>query len=212
MNRINRLILIGGGGHCSSVIDTIRRMNAFGEIVITDCDIAARSELMGYKIVGNDELLPQLFQDGFKMAFISIGSIKSTIRRQEVYQRAKDIGFKFPNLIDPSASVSESVRLGEGIFIGKNAIINTNAQIADLSIINTGAIVEHGCQIGKFSHVSVGAVVCGDSYVGDSVFIGANATVIQGVEIGDNSIIGAGSVVIKDVVPNSRVVGIGNNI
>ena len=207
MDEKKRLVLLGGGGHCSSVLDAAQRMGMFDEIVITDCDMVAGTEFMGSRVVGTDDALLQLFQDGIRMAFISMGSIKSTKLRKLLYRRAMDMGFDFPNIIDPSALVSEYAMLGKGIFVGKNSVINAGARVGDMAIINTGAIVEHGSSIGSFSHISVGAVVCGDSKIGNSVFVGANAAIIQGVKVGANSIVGAGSVVLKDAAPDSRIVG-----
>lgn len=202
---MERLVLIGGGGHCRSVLDTARRMDVFEEIVITDCSIPVGTEFMGCRVVGTDELLPRLFQDGFRMAFISVGSIKSTNQRKVICQRAKKAGFQFANVIDPSALVSDYAVVGTGIYVGKRAVINAGAYIQDMAIINTGAIIEHECHVGNYSHVAVGAVVCGGSDIGDSVFIGANATVVQGIKVGMNSIIGAGCVVLKNVMPNSII-------
>ncbi|WP_286152667.1 acetyltransferase [Sporofaciens musculi] len=208
MDEKKRLVLLGGGGHCSSVLDAAQRMGMFDEIVITDCDMVAGTEFMGSRVVGTDDALLQLFQDGIRMAFISMGSIKSTKLRKLLYRRAMDMGFDFPNIIDPSALVSEYAMLGKGIFVGKNSVINAGARVGDMAIINTGAIVEHGSSIGSFSHISVGAVVCGDSKIGNSVFVGANAAIIQGVKVGANSIVGAGSIVLKDAVPDSRIIGL----
>lgn len=208
MDEKKRLVLLGGGGHCSSVLDAAQRMGMFDEIVITDRDMVAGTEFMGSRVVGTDDTLLQLFQDGIRMAFISMGSIKSTKLRKLLYRRAMDMGFDFPNIIDPSALVSEYAMLGKGIFVGKNSVINAGARVGDMAIINTGAIVEHGSSIGSFSHISVGAVVCGDSKIGNSVFVGANATIIQGVKVGANSIVGAGSIVLKDAVPDSRIIGL----
>ena len=208
MDEKKRLMLLGGGGHCSSVLDAAQRMGMFDEIVITDCDMVAGTEFMGSRVVGTDDALLQLFQDGIRMAFISMGSIKSTKLRKLLYRRAMDMGFDFPNIIDPSALVSEYAMLGKGIFVGKNSVINAGARVGDMAIINTGAIVEHGSSIGSFSHISVGAVVCGDSKIGNSVFVGANAAIIQGVKVGANSIVGAGSIVLKDAVPDSRIIGL----
>ncbi len=190
-----KIVLIGGGGHGRSVLDAAIRSKVFSQIVITDPDISAGSEILGCQVVGADEMLPGLLADGFKQAFVAIGSIKSTEHRREVFRRASEIGFSFPNIIDPSAVIGLSVKMGRGIFVGKNAVINADAEIDDMAIINTGAIVEHGCHVGAFAHVSVGAVVCGDVRVGDDAFIGANATVIQGVTVPNGGVIGAGCVV-----------------
>lgn len=204
----NKLILLGSGGHCSSVLDVALRMNTFSEIVITDNNLSAGENILGCKIVGTDDVLQGLWENGFLQAFITVGSIKDTKLRRHIYRKVKDIGFDFPLLVDPSAVVASSAKIGQGVFIGKNTVVNTSAMIGDMAIINTGAIIEHDCQIGSFSHIAVGAVICGSVEIESDVFVGANATIIQGVKIGINSVIGAGSIVLKDVPDNTTVVGI----
>lgn len=208
MTRRNKLVLIGGGGHCKSVLDAALQMNIFDEIVITDCGISPGTEIMGCRVAGNDDMLPDLFARGYTNAFISIGSIKSAELRQKAYENALEIGFTFPNIIDPSAVIAKNVQLGAGVFVGKRTVVNSEVTIADMAIINTGSIIEHECYIGQFAHVAVSATLCGGVKLEEGVFIGSNATVIQGVEIGMNSIIGAGTLVLNDVSPNSTVVGI----
>ena len=194
-DRESRLILIGGGGHCLSVLDTVLRMGVFGEILVVDRSLPAGTEVMGCRVAGDDSVLPVLFSQGFKLAFVSVGSIKSTEKRRELHRLAQDSGFAFPNIIDPSAAVSEHACLGQGIFIGKNAVINAGAQIGDMAIINSGAVIEHGCLVGDFTHVAVGAAVCGDTMLEADVFVGAGAVIAQEARIGKGCIIGAGAVV-----------------
>lgn len=203
-----KIVLIGGGGHCKSVLDTIIRCQIYDEIVITDQEIPAETVIMGCRVAGNDDVLPILQTSGFTDAFITVGCITSTKLRHILYEKAKKLGFQMVNVIDPSAVVSEYARLGAGIFIGKNTVINADVQIGDAAIINTGAIVEHECSVGDFSHISVGANLCGNVTVGENSLIGAGSTVIQGIKIGDRVIIGAGSVVIRDVKSDTTRVGI----
>jgi sugar O-acyltransferase (sialic acid O-acetyltransferase NeuD family) len=203
-----KIVLIGGGGHCKSVLDSLLKEKKYDEIVITDHDITVGSEIFGCKVVGNDDILPQLLKEGFSDAFITVGSIKSTALRRKLYKIAIDAGFNIVNIIDSAAVVSDHCRLGYGIFIGKNAVINADAQIGDCAIINTGAIIEHECTLGDFTHISVGANLCGNVCVGEDSLVGAGATVIQGVHIGSNVIIGAGSTVINDVEDNSVKYGL----
>lgn len=208
MARKNGIVFIGGGGHCKSVLDAALRMNVFDEIVITDYSMNQGDRVMGCEVLGDDDELLKAFANGFQQAFITIGSIESTGKRRDIYERAKEIGFTFPDIIDPSAVISETAILGKGIFVGKNAVINSFADIGDMAIINTGAIIEHECKIGSFTHIAVNATVCGNSVIGNDSFIGAGTIVIQNVNIGNDSLIGAGSVVLKDVVSNSKIYGL----
>lgn len=204
----NKIVLIGGGGHCKSVIDTLVRMGCYSKIMVTDKDISSGEKILGCPVVGRDEILPRLFECDYQKAFITVGSIKSTEIRRRIYGEARSIGFSFPLIVDPSAIIAESAVISQGVFIGKNAVVNADVKLDDFSIINTGAIIEHECHIGQFTHISVGAVVCGNVEIESDVFIGANATIIQGIKIGMNSVIGAGSVVLADVPENSSVVGV----
>jgi len=201
-NYSKKLVLIGGGGHCKSVLDSVFRMGVYQDIVITDLEIPVRTSIMGCSVVGDDSLLPKLFANGYKKAIITVGSIKTTKPRENIYNKIKRIGFKLETIIDPSAQVSEYAKIGNGTFVGKNACINSEAIIGDNAIINTNAVIEHDCKVGDFSHISVNAVLCGESRVGDYSFIGANSTVIQGVTVGSRSVIGAGTIVIDNIGDN----------
>ena len=208
MHEKNKLVLIGGGGHCKSVLDAVIRSNDFSEIVIVDNGMSVGTMVLGCRVAGNDEMLPKLFTAGFKNAFISIGSIRSTNKRRDVVLRAGKIGFNFPVVTDPSAVIASSALIEPGVFIGKNAVVNAGAVVEKMAIVNTGAVIEHDCRIGEFTHISVKAAVCGGTVIGRDVFVGANATIIQGVRIGMKSIVGAGSIILADVPENFRVVGV----
>ncbi len=195
----NKIVLVGGGGHCKSVLDTLLRNSEYNEIVITDNEILKGTRIFGCEVAGKDDVLPKLIKNGFTKAFITVGSIKNTNLRRKLYDMAVKLGFEMVNITDSSAIVSDHCKLGKGIFIGKNAVINADAIIGDGAIINTGAIIEHECKIGDYSHVSVGAKLCGNVSIGNDTFIGAGSIVIQGIKIGSNTVIGAGSTVINDV-------------
>lgn len=205
---MKKLVLIGGGGHCKSVLDSALAMNKYTEIVITDPGIMPGTEVLGCTVVGNDDVLSELRSRGFDEAFITVGSIESCSLRIRLSKIAEQLGFGFPVISDPSAVISKNAVIGNGTFVGKNAVINTDVSIGRHAIINTGAIIEHECSVGEYCHISVGSLVCGGTVIGDRSFIGAGATVIQGLKIGDDSIIGAGSTVLSDVQSGRKIHGI----
>lgn len=188
------------GGHAKSMADAIEREKKYeiaGYIVN-----GSESELLDkrYPVLGNDDDLPQLFRQGIKNAAVGIGFLGNSSLRTILYKRLKEIGYSLPVVCDPSAIVASKVSVGEGSFIGKRAVLNTDSQVGKMCIINTGAIVEHDCKVGDFSHISVGTVLCGEVSVGKAVFVGANATVIQGRKVADGCIVGAGEVIRKNVM------------
>lgn len=205
---MRKLVLIGGGGHCKSVLDSALAMNQFDEIVITDSHLPKESKVMGCRVAGPDEQLQDLIGQGFEYACITVGSIKTAALRKKLAEMASDMGFRFPVICDPTACISQFARIGEGSFIGKNAVVNAEANIGRHCIINSGAILEHECSVGSYSHVSVGAVLCGNSHIGSGSFIGAGSTVIQGLSIGKRVMIGANSTVLSNVEDNIKCHGI----
>lgn len=203
-----KILLIGGGSHCKSVIDSLLELNSYSEIGIVDKQETVGSSIMGFPIVGCDDDLLDLHVKGYNYAFITLGSIGNPIIRIKLYNLLNEIGFIIPTIIDSSAKVSLNAKLEHGVFVGKLSIINADAQIKKCAIINSGAIVEHDCQIGAFVHIAPGAVLGGDVFVGENTHIGLNSTIKQQVHIGSNSVIGMGSVVLHNI--QDKVVAYGN--
>lgn len=192
----NKLLLLGGGGHCRSVIDCVLSLGKYDEIGIVDNKDCSHQ---GVTRVGTDDDLEELFQSGWSEAFITVGSIGDTSIRKRLFALIKRIGFEVPIIIDPTAIVAQDIIVNEGVFVGKNAVVNTGVVIENCGIVNTGSIVEHDCMIGAFSHISPGAILCGEVSVGADSHIGAGAVVKQSLSVGNNVLIGAGSVVLNDL-------------
>lgn len=204
---MEKIVLIGAGGHAKTIADTIEKQNLFEIVGFVDLGEKRDKSYRTYDIIGNDEDLEKLYVCGIHHAFVCIGFMGNSAIREKIYDKLIQTGFHLPVIIDETAVVAEDVQIGEGTYIGRNAVINTEVSIGKMCIINTAAVVEHESVIGNFSHIAVGAVLCGKTEAGKSVFIGANTTVIQYVKIGKNSIVGAGSVVLKDIPPYCTAVG-----
>lgn len=199
-----KLLLIGGGGHCHSVLDSVLKFNDYDAIGIIDYSNETVNDI---PVVGKDEDLPRLRKNGWTDAFITVGSVGNTSLRHRLFQMVKNEGFAVPSIVDPTAIVANDAEIDEGCFIGKGAIVNAGSKIGKAAIINTGAIIEHDCIVGEFAHISPGAVLCGQVTVGNDTHIGAASVVRQQIEIGNNSLIGAGSVVVKNIPANVKAFG-----
>ena len=206
----NKILLLGGGGHCKVILDSLLKINQYTEIGIVDPYIKKGDKILGVSVVGCDEDLSDLYDAGYREAFISLGSIGNTRVRKNIYKMLKELRFNVVTIIDPSADVSQFANIEEGSYIGKNALINAGASIAACSIINTGAIVEHDCYIGMFTHVAPGAVVCGNVKLGENVHVGAASVIKNGIVIGDDVMIGAGSAIVNHI--DCNMIAYGNHM
>ena len=207
-----KLLLIGGGGHCHSVLDSVLATKEYKQIGVVAKDqdnyigLLSDSYVASY-LIGTDKDLPRLYDGGWKEAFITLGSVGSTKGRRVIFSVIKKIGFVMPIVVDPSAVVSDTAIVAPGVFVGKRAIVNTGSNIGVGAIVNTGSIIEHDCIIGDFAHISPGATLCGQVTVGEDSHIGAGSVIRQGISIGREALIGAGSVVVKNIPDNVKAYG-----
>ena len=204
--RNKSLLLIGGGGHCCSVLDCVLESGRYERIGIIEQAMTDRT-LLSVPVVGADADLPALYADGWVSAFITLGSIGNPERRRALYEAVKTIGFEIPSIVSANATIGRDAEIGEGAFVGKKAVVNAGAKIEVCAIINTSAIVEQDCGIGAFAHISPGCILCGGVSVQEDAHIGAGAVVRQDITVGRNALVGAGSVVVGDIPANVLAYG-----
>ncbi len=196
---MEEILLLGTGGHAHSVADSIEQGGKYHIAGFLDLEEKKGLRYKEYEVIGTDDDLEELYKKGIRNAFVTLGYMGKGTVRDALYDKIKKSGYHLPNIIDPSAAVAPDVKMGEGIFVGKQAVVNAGARIGDMCIINSAAVVEHDCVVGRFSHIAVGSVLCGGVYVGERTLIGAGTVVIQEVAVGENVLIGAGTVVTGNV-------------
>ena len=191
---MNKIILVGGGGHCKSVIDVIEQEAQFEIAGIIDKPEFLGSKILGYTVIGNDFDLKSLAKK-YNNALITVGQLKSALLRIELYDLVIKAGFSLPSIISPSAYISKHSKIGNGTVVMGNVIVNANTSIGDNCIINSKALIEHDCLISDHCHISTNAIINGGVKIGHSCFIGSNATTKDNIIIKENSFIKAGSIV-----------------
>jgi len=187
-----KIVLIGGGGHCHSVIDVIEQTNKYEIIGTIDTKENIGKKVLDYEIIACDDDLETIFET-CKNAVITIGQIKSNTIRVKLFYKLKQIGFNLPVIISPIAYVSKHAIIEEGTIIMHHALVNANAKIGKNCIINTKALIEHDAIIEDNCHISTGAIVNGGVIVKKDTFYGSNATSKEYIEI--DGFIKAGSIV-----------------
>ena len=197
---MDKILLIGNGGHAKACIEVIESQNNYIiDGIITDKYNSDKEDIFqGYKIIGNDIDLEK-FSNEYRYAFIGIGQIKSPHTRINLFNKLTNYGFILPNIISSHALASSRSQIGNGSIVMHHALINANVNIGNNCIINNKALIEHDTMIGDNCHISTGAVLNGSVIIEKNTFIGSNSTIMQGIKIGQNSIIGAGCFVYKDL-------------
>lgn len=193
---LKNLILIGGGGHCKSVID-VAESAGYHILGVLDMPENVGMSVLDYKVIGTDDDIP-LYVDKAEF-IITVGFIKNPNIRIKLYNRVKESGGKLATTVAFTAHVSNYASLGEGTVIMHQAIVNAGAKVGANCIINTFCNIEHDAIIGDQCHISTGTMVNGDCKVGERCFIGSQSVLANGVSICDDVIVGAGSLVRKSI-------------
>ena len=198
------LILVGGGGHCKSVIE-VAESAGYTILGIVDRPEELGKLVLDYKVIGVDDDIPQYVE---KAEFvITVGFIKNPALRIKLYNKVKEAGGKLATIVASTAHVSKYATLGEGTVVMHQAFVNAGAQIGNNVILNTFTNIEHDAVVGDQCHISTGTMVNGDCKIGQNVFVGSQSVLANGIEVGDNIIIGAGSCVRKSISQKGIYVG-----
>jgi len=189
---MEKIILIGGGGHCRSVIDVIELEKKYEIAGIVDKKELFGESILGYKVIASDEELVELFKT-YKSAVVTVGQLHSNVVRLKLFGILKEIGYELPLIKSPLAYISQHSKLGEGTVVMHHALVNSNVSIGKNCIINTKALIEHDVIVEDNCHISTASVVNGGVIVKQGTFFGSNAVSKEAVEV--QGFIKAGSLV-----------------
>ncbi|SFD66781.1 UDP-perosamine 4-acetyltransferase [Paenibacillus catalpae] len=199
----NKTVIIGAGGHAKVIVDILRHDPHVELIGCIGHD--PHATVLGLPVLGGDELLPALLEQGVRHAFVAIGN---NARRHTLARHAESLGFELVNAISPRAYLASGVTLGTGVAVMPGCVIQPDTRIGSYSIINTGATVDHDGNIGIACHIAPGCHLSGNVTVGDESFLGTGVSVIDGMQIGESCMIGAGAAVIRPIPSHSLAVGV----
>ncbi len=110
-------------------------------------------------------------------------------------------------LIDPTATVASSVKIGPGCYINAGVTIGGRGQIGAHVVINRSASIGHHVSLAEYVSVGPGAVLTGEVSMGRGALVGAGSVVLPKIRIGDHALVAAGSVVTRNVDECTLVTG-----
>ena len=198
------LILVGGGGHCKSVID-VAEIAGYNILGIIDRPEEVGKKVLGYDVIGtDDDMAKYVDQTEF---IVTVGQIKSPDLRIKLHKMLEQVGAKLATIVATTAHVSKYAQLGAGTVVMHQAVVNADAKIGKGCIINTFSNIEHDVVIGDYCHISTGAMVNGGSTVADGTFVGSQSVVNQCVKIEQGGVIASLSVVNKDITEKGIYAG-----
>lgn len=203
---MNNLIIIGASGNSLAIINSINRINLINKSIniIGIIDDVAKESFLGVDIIG-DIKNHSVRNDSFYINGIS--SIKSFTAKKVIIVQFKKLGARFLTVIDPTAYISEEVKIGEGSYIGANNYIGSFVTIGEHCIFLQNIAFNHHSAVSDFTSISSGVSILGHCSIGNCCHISANSSVNPHISISDNVVIGTASNVTKDCESDSIYYG-----
>ncbi|MBO0461274.1 MULTISPECIES: acetyltransferase [Enterococcus] len=199
-----KAVIVGAGGFGKEIAFLLNRSSEYDDVSFVDDAKTLDEQIVGIPVIGTIDRLSRVEQK--TAVFIGVAS---PLIKEKIFLKLKDNNnLTFPNLIDPTAIVGLNVKLGIGNILMPYTTYTADISIGDFNMFNIHSTIGHDSQIGNYNSIYPNVNLSGYTIVGNKNEIGVGTKVIPQVSIGQGNIIGAGSVIVKDILNNTKSVGV----
>lgn len=202
---MNRLVILGAGGHGREVLQALRADPSHEVLGFLD-DREPDPELLdrvGARWLGATSAFAELPADVEYLVGIGSGPT-----RRRLDQWVTELGRRAATFVHPKADVGPDVELAPGAVVFAFATVTTNIRLGRHTHVGRGCAVGHDSVLGDYVSLYPLAAVSGNVTLGDEVTVGTTAAIRQGVRIGAGAVVGMGAVVLRDVPAGVTVAGV----
>lgn len=202
---MKKIVLIGTADTAKDAYCFIQDYKLF-EVVAFAVDREYKSEdtFCGLPVYCIDEL-SAIIDKGKIGIFIPIMWNYLNRQRRDVYERLRDGGFHFVNLIAPNAVIHSMGRIGDNCWISDGVVIGSHVKIGSNVFLMGQVWIGHYTTVEDHCFIGATSMVAGKVFIGEQTFVGINAMIFDCVKIGRKCLIGACSSVRRSLPDYSSV-------
>ena len=126
--------------------------------------------------------------------------------RDRVFRSMKKRGWKFMNVVHPTAVISDRLCYGEGNIIGANVYVGPYTTLGNNNFLSACSSVEHHNIVLDSNLFGPGARTSGSVIIGSRNVFGANVSVMPKVRVGNDCSVASGIPVWYDLRDGKRMV------
>ncbi len=198
-----KVIIIGAGGHGAEINEYINFTSLSNEIEVIGFLDDSYDNYSSYSL--HAPLLGGIKEHQVRKNIHYIIGIANLKYRRLFVKDFSSRGANFLSIIHPTAYISPSAKLGEGIVVAPMVNIGPNVKVGDFTMLNSRCSLGHDTIIGDFNFVSPNVCFSGFTKVGDNNLFGINSATIPGVSVGNGNKIAAGMVLHNNVIDDEVV-------
>lgn len=203
--RVQRLLIIGGGNGAVQIIDALARIPQQRAVAIMDDNAAIHGKTVaGVPVIGaiDPARAAELLATGaIDAAVISVST--SIAFRERIFTTWRAQGIPFANVIHPSAVVGMNVAMGEGNVVMAFCHFGACATVGDNNFLSAYCSIEHHCVLGNHCSFGPGVATSSRVNIGDRVRFGTGIFIEPGVQIGADTVIASGLAIAQHIPPQS---------
>lgn len=194
----DNLLIVGASSTAKQAYEFIKEYDLYEVIgFAVDSEYRSDSDFCGLPLYELDKI-----EDIFDMrkikVFIAILWNRLNAERRKIYERLKEKGYQFANLISPSAKIRGKIK-GGNCWIHDYVIIQLGSEIGEDCMIMAFSLIGAFSKIGSHCFLGTKSTVAGECEVGGQTFIGMNCTVFDNTRVGEKCILGACTAVKRDL-------------
>lgn len=179
---VSKLLIVGAGGFGRVTLEHASRQF---DCAFVDDGRTAGAVVDGVEVVGGISDLQRLHDEaGFDKLIVTIGNNKL---REEIYSKAKALGYSFSNIVCSSAYISPHAQIGCGCVLLNNVVVQNGGRVGDGVLLNPGVEVHNDAFVDDYTLIYTNSVVRTLAHVGKRVRIGSNVSISNNVNVADDS-------------------------
>ena len=185
------LFIYGYGGFGREIFDVATKSSDFDKLLFIDDNNKLENDIVfSFKsALAYSKLIQSKFILGVGDSFV----------RKRIIQKLNKYKLEFANVICPSAILSPSSIMGQGVYVSSYCNVGPRSNIDSHVVMNIQSIVGHDIQIGENTVISSQVNIGGGTKVGSDCYIGMSSIVKECLIIGDSSVLGMGSSLHRDL-------------
>lgn len=134
------------------------------------------------------------------LLFIALLWNRLNADRRKLYENLKSQGYKFANIISPTAKIRGNL-IGDNCWFHDYTIVQHDAEIGANVMVMAHSLIGAHVKIQAHCFLGTKCTIGGNCTIGEQTFIGINSTIFDDRSVGEKCIVGACTTVKRDL-PN----------
>lgn len=192
---VREIVILGAAGDAAVVAESVKAANIDRLVGLLDDSRLKDCMVHGLPILGTLDDWAALPSHVFFIA--ALHKVKHMRARVARLAELRIPAERWVSVVDCSARVARDARVGRGVYLGPNVVVQPGAVLGDHVSVRAGANIGHDAQVGEYCYLGPNATLCGTTVMERGSHLGPNSCMVDGQRLGAFAVVGVCSAVTK---------------